>query len=282
MLINYKWKEVLIVSVQSMARAEINDVLNNPYMGWAPWANGGPYPQPHRLVYAPIIWKDLETTKGNYNWNSLETTFKFSYWTGRRVKIIIRVVMDMPDNNPSHKDIPDWLNSEIRGEGTFYRIGSSSGGFSPNYRNPALISNHQRLITALGQRYNNDPRIAFIQLGSLGHWGEFHTYYVSPQAQGYMPEISISDQYVRHYLNVFTNKKLLMRRPFQIAKDNNLGLYNDMFGNPTETERFLRYINSGYTSPGAYGVAAGSYPAMPDFWKYAPSGGEIGNCPGFQ
>ena len=262
--------------------AEIADVLNNPYTGWAPWAEYGPYPQPHRLVYALLKWSEIEPAKENFNWSNIETRLKFNYWADRGVKIILRVEMDHPGSDLSHRDIPEWLYSEINREGTFYTSGSNSGGFSPNYRNAALISNHQRMITAMGQRYNNDPRIAFVAIGSIGHWGEFHTFYVQPGASGYMPEISISDQYVRHYLNAFTNKKLLMRRPFQIAKDNNIGLYNDMFGNPEETERFLRYVNSGYTNSGNYGVAAGTYPAMPDFWRYAPSGGEIGDSPGLQ
>lgn len=30
---------------------EISDPLSNPYMGWAPSAEGGPYGQPHQLVY---------------------------------------------------------------------------------------------------------------------------------------------------------------------------------------------------------------------------------------
>lgn len=244
----------------------------------APWADYGPYPQPHRLVFGSIKWIDLEPTKGSFNWSNIETRLKFDYWTGRKVKIIFRTVLDQPDSsNPSHKDIPEWLYSEIKKEGTWY-----ASGFSPNYRNSALIANHERMITALAQRYNNDPRIAFIEVGNLGHWGEFHTVYLKSQDQGYLPEPGITDLYVKHYMNVFTHKILLMRRPFQIAKDNHLGLFNDMFGNSEETQRWLRYINSGYTNDGSWGVAAGTYPAMPDFWKYAPSGGEFGDCPGLQ
>lgn len=264
-------KDVSIMSIVSVIRTEIPDVLNNPNMGWVPWADYGPYPQPHRLVYGGITWRELEPQKGSFAWNTIENRLKFSYWSERKVKFVIRLILDLPGNSSS-LDIPDWLYQEINREGTWY-----SSGFSPNYKNSALISNHLRMIRAFGQRYNNDSRIAFIQLGSLGHWGEFHTMYLNPTDQGYLPSINISDQYVGHYLSSLTNKKLLMRRPFQIAKDNNTGLYNDVFGNAVETQRFIRYFNSGYSNTGNWGFAAGTYPAMPDFWKYSPSGGEFDN-----
>lgn len=258
------------MSIINFSSSEITDVLNNPYMGWAPSAERGPYIQPHRLVYVGLKWSDLEPVKGNFAWTAIENKFKLSYWFGRKIKIVLRFIMDYP-GEANHMDIPAWLYQEINGDGSRY-----SGGFSPNYKNPSLISNHRRVINALAQRYNNNPGLAFIQIGSIGHWGEFHTLYLKASDTGYMPDISISNQYVTHYLSAFTNKRLLMRRPFQIAKDNNLGLYNDMFADKTETERHIRYFNNGYANTGNWGFAAGDYPAMPDFWKYGPSAGEFG------
>lgn len=249
---------------------EITDVLNNPYMGWAPSAERGPYNQLHRLVYAGLKWSELEPEKGNFAWSAIENKFKVCYWVGKKIKIVFRFIMDYP-GKANHMDIPQWLYKEINGDGTWY-----DGGFSPNYKNKVLIQNHQRVINALAQRYGNNPGLAFIQMGSIGHWGEFHTLYLKAPDSGYMPGTGISDQYVSHYLSAFKKEKILMRRPFQTAKDNKLGLYNDMFGDKTETERFIRYFNNGYANNGDWGFAAGSYPAMPDFWKYAPSGGEFG------
>lgn len=258
------------MAVINFNSTEISDALNNPYMGWAPTAERGPYSQPHRLVYAGLKWSELEPTKGKFAWSEIEDKFKLAYWVGRKIKIIFRFIMDYP-GVANHMDIPQWLYQEINGDGTWY-----GGGFSPNYKNPVLISNHQRVINAIAQRYGNNPGLAFIQLGSIGHWGEFHTVYLKASDTGYMPSISISNQYVSHYLSAFANKKLLMRRPFQIAKDNNMGLYNDMFGDKAETERHIRYFNNGYANPGNWGFAEGTYPAMPDFWKYGPSAGEFG------
>jgi hypothetical protein len=254
--------------------AEISSVLNNPYMGWAPWASGGPYQQPHRLAYANVSWRDLEPTKGNYAFSALETENKFTYWASQGVKVILRINMDYP-GSASHMDIPDWLYEEINHDGTWYDIDWGKG-FSPNYENTKLIAYHNALIKALGARYNNDDRIAMIALGSLGHWGEFHT----KKSDGFtipFPGEAVSNQYVQSYINNFSNKFLLMRRPFQIARDNNMGLFNDSFGNSAQTYNyFIDFINNGYNDY----LTNENHPEMPDYWKVAPSGGEIASYPG--
>ncbi len=253
---------------------ETGEALANPYMGWAPWASGGPYSIPHSLVYINASWRELEPQKGVYRFDLLEKENKFDYWASKNVKIILRINMDYPGSS-SHLDIPDWLYNETGKDGTWYDI-SYGKGYSPNYSNKTLIGYHKLLITALAKRYNPNAQIAFIAVGSLGHWGEFHTWksdsYVIP-----FPGTNITDQYIKHYLDNFTEKPLLMRRPFTIAKINNIGLFNDSFGDERQTvSYFLDYIGKGYNDY----LTGETQPAMSDFWKYAPSGGEFADYPG--
>lgn len=272
---------------------EINDVLINPYMGWAPSATDNTsYPQPHTLVYAGITWRDLEpNARGSFDWAGVESKYRFDYWANQGKKIIIRIILDIPKLGSSlaatdHYDIPDWLVSMINNDGYHYWSellygGPGGGGFSPNYNNTTLISEHQRMVNALAARYNNDNRIALIQLGSIGHWGEWHTWPYADSAgctsedgppTSAFPRVSVTNQYAQHFINAFTNKKVVIRRPFQIARDNNIGLFNDVFGEYAGTrEQYIPWINNGYTDD--FGQ---SHPAMPDFWKYNFSGGEFG------
>ncbi len=254
---------------------QISDkVFINPYMGFVPSADAKEVVLPFSMVYAGISWRDLETEKGVYNFENFENKYKFDSWRKKGIKIILRVYMDYPSDN-KHMDIPDWLYHEIGARGIWYNY-QGKQGFSPNYDNPVLIENHKNLIKALAEKYDNDSSIAFIELGSVGHWGEWNTTYLQNRTTNF-PLANVSDKYVQPYVDYFKNKKLLMRRPYQIAKDNNMGLFNDSFGDIEQTEDyFLNWIQNGYTDPNV----KQTLPAMPDFWKTAPSGGEFANSPG--
>lgn len=269
---------------------ETFEPLNNPYMGWVAWSldsrkpTGEAYAQPHSLVYAGITWRELEPVKGQFDWDAIEDKYQFDYWTGLGKRINLRIVLDLPGAEP-HKDIPDWLYDELvsaeteSGAGKTYDSAGIGKGFAPNYASTALISEHERLIEAVAERYDNDPRIAFVQIGSLGHWGEFHNY---PEGDaGAFPKLSVSDQYVRHYIDNFRHKLLGMRKPFPIAAANGLGLFNDVIGDKGSTQSWLSWVTDGWSDIGLY-VDEGQDPAetqaassMPDFWKTNFSGGEF-------
>jgi Domain of unknown function (DUF4832) len=119
----------------------------------------------------------------------------------------------------------------------------------------------------LGDRYGKDGFFAFIELGSLGHWGEWHIY---PDI-GQLPSESIRDLYVYDYANAFPGIQLLMRRPFTITRKLNLGLYNDMTGRLEDTNTWLHWIkNGGDYLPNEKNTLV----PMPDGWEKAPIGGE--------
>ena len=136
-------------------------------------------------------------------------------------------------------------------------------------RSEALIEAHARVIHALGQRYDSDPFVAYVELGSLGHWGEWHIH----EKAGQMLGEAIRDRYAQAYKDAFTQTPLMMRRPFRFAAQNGIGLYNDAAGHPEDTQIWLDWIADG----GAYD-ATGETDAllpMPDAWMISPIGGEL-------
>ena len=251
--------------------AETDDVLNNPYMGFAVSARSEEeFEQPFRLAYANLMWSELEPEQGKIDFEAIERIIRYDYWRGKGVKLIIRVVLDYP-RDEAHMDIPEWLYEEIGGKGTKYD-NEYGKGFSPDYSNPVLIRAHESLIRRLAERYNDDPEIAFVALGSVGHWGEWHTYDGTRSAVIPFPKHAITDQYVQPYLTSFDDKLLMMRRPHAIAKENGMGLFNDAFGRRDSTlEEFRDWYLNGYEN----WLTGEQEPAMPDFWTVAPSGGEF-------
>lgn len=246
-----------------------NQVISNPLMGFAPRADSSEVEDWHQLVYIDVYWSDLEPQKGEFNWAAVEHQHQFERWRKSGKHAVFRFISDYPTKK-AHKDIPDWLYEETK-DGTSYS-NSYGQGYSPNYSNPDFLEAFNRVVEAMGERWGQDSFISYIELGVLGHWGEWHTSLEAKQA-GAMPKEDIRDQYVRPWLTAFPNAKILMRRPFNIAAQEKLGLFNDVFGDEYETKRWLCWIKQG----GDYDQLdeEDALSSMPKFWQTAPSGGEI-------
>jgi hypothetical protein len=234
-------------------------------MGWAPWATIEQSNQLHSLVYADLTWRDFEPQEGEYDFDSFERKQQLARWRQAGKRVVFRFVADKPGSD-RHTDLPQWLFDRIHGRGDFYN-NEYGMGFSPDYSDPILMEAHRKAIYALGERYGSDGFFAFIELGSLGHWGEWHTH---PELAP-LPSETIRDTYVSHYREAFPETHLLLRRPFPIARSAGLGLYNDMTADPIQTTVWLDWIENGAetSSGGNYRLVA-----MPDGWKNAPVGGE--------
>jgi hypothetical protein len=250
---------------QTIHFSPLHDPIVNPLMGWAPWATIEQSQQPHTLVYADLTWREFEPQEGQYDFDSFERKQQLDRWRQEGKRVVFRFVADIPGSE-MHSDIPDWLFARINGSGDYYD-NEYGKGFSPDYSNLILIEAHRKAIHALGERYGNDGFFAFIELGSLGHWGEWH---IHPGLTP-LPSENIRDLYVSHYLEAFPHTHLLMRRPFTIAESAGLGLYNDMTADPVQTSDWLDWIVNGGESSLWDGY---QLVAMPNGWKKAPVGGE--------
>ena len=239
----------------------------NPLKGWVRWGENTENAQDAALAYVAVHWGELEPEKGVYDFDALEERWNFRHWQAQGVHLILRVIADEPGDD-AHMDIPQWLYAEMDGSGTWYDC-SYGKGFSPDYTHPAMLEAHSRLLAALGERYDHEAQVAYVQLGSLGHWGEWHVNTDAGIAA--FPAMETAEQYIRHYTNAFAHTPLLMRRPYPAVNEAGIGLYNDSFGNRDSDERFLSWIRDGYVS----NQSGEALPACPNFWERAPSGGEL-------
>lgn len=250
---------------QIITIGRLSGPLVNPLMGLAPWANEQKITQPHTLVYADLTWREFEPEEGVYEFAAFEKENQLARWRAEGKRVVFRFVTDVPGAE-SHMDIPDWLFQKIDGDGEFYD-NEYGKGFSPDYANPIFLKYHGLAVKALGDRYGGDGFFAFVEMGSLGHWGEWHEY---PDLMQLPPE-NIRNLYVLDYVKAFPNIYLLMRRPFTIARDLNLGLYNDMTGDFDATTGWINWIDRG----GDYlPNESNTLVPMPNGWKAAPIGGE--------
>ena len=251
--------------IQTIRYEKSSGPILNPLMGWAPWATIKESGQLHTLVYVDLTWREFEPQEGVFDFDAFEKKQQLDRWRREGKRAVFRFVADVPGNE-AHMDIPDWLFERINRDGDFYD-NDYGKGFSPNYSNPLFIKYHHLVIKALGNRYGKDGFFAFVELGSLGHWGEWHENAGLRQ----LPSENIRDLYVYDYVNAFTGIHLMMRRPFTIAQELDLGLYNDMTGSLKSTNTWLDWIkNGGDYLPNEKNTLV----PMPNGWERAPVGGE--------
>lgn len=254
-------------NVKEYERTE--EVFGNPLMGYAPCAWNTTVSDDVSLLYMDITWAELEPEEGQYNWESIDKENQLSRWRKEGKHIVLRFVCDVPGQE-KHMDIPEWLYEKIDHEGTWYDV-EFGKGFAPDYNNEEMIRYHAKAVEALGEHLGKDGLISYIELGSLGHWGEWHVNYSAGIQR--LPNEAVRKQYVVPWTGAFPDAMLLMRRPFSHASEYRMGLYNDMAGHPDETEVWLREIENGgdLTQTDEKNALI----SMHDFWKTAPVGGEL-------
>ncbi len=250
---------------------KIDEVLANPMTGFVPRADfcDAVIGSGATLVYLDVTWREFEPQKGVYDFERIEVDNHLDEWRDQGKRVVFRFLCDLPGDD-SHVDIPDWLYEETGGDGDWYDT-SYGKGYSPNYNNEIFIERHREAIKALGAYYGGDDFFCYIELGSLGHWGEWHVKYSDGITR--LPLEDVREQYITPYIEYFPNAMIMMRRPFNPAAEYNFGLYNDMTGLEEDTQEWLDWINFGgdYNQTGEVNALT----AMPDAWKTAPIGGEF-------
>ena len=248
---------------------ESQTTFGNPLMGYARNAWYNDVSEDISLLYVDITWAELEPEEGVYAWETIEEKNQFARWKKEGKHLVLRFICDIPGNT-EHMDIPEWLYEKSGKAGKWYD-GEYGKGFAPDYENSTIISCHEQAVKALGARFGQDGLISYIELGSLGHWGEWHVNYGEGIQR--IPGEEIREKYILPWIEAFPDAMILMRRPFAAAKKYGFGLYNDMTGHPQGTQSWFDWINNGgdYDQTGEKNAIV----SMKDFWKTAPSGGEF-------
>jgi hypothetical protein len=163
---------------------EYQGALRNPLKGFRP--DAGPRAFTHEyatLARCYLKWNELENSESdgierimrvcNERWKDVEKN---------NIKVIPRVYLDWDEKNgneywPADMQVHDYSSEQFR-----HRV--------------------QRLIQRLGECWDKDPRVAWIQLGVIGYWGEHHN--PSPNAQ-------MQDLLGDAFTEAFQNEKVTVR-----------------------------------------------------------------------
>ena len=260
------WKMFYIKEEKIIEKTD--KVFYNPLMGFAVNADYPEAVEENTLVYVDITWREWEPKEGQYAFKEVWEENNLTRWRQEGKHIVLRFICDKPGDE-AHMDIPDWLYEETK-DGEFYDIAYGKG-YAPEYENELFIEKHREAILAMGEAFKECGMVAYVEMGSLGHWGEWHMLYTEGTTR--IPSEEIRKQYVAAYEEAFPYAHIMARRPFAETAELGLGLFNDMTGHLEDTKEWLEWIAGGgtYDQP----LKEEKLTAQPEVWKKAPIGGEF-------
>lgn len=216
------------IPAASVRPREYPRALRNPLMGFRP--DAGPRALSHEyatLARHYIRWNEIENDASDGP--DRIRSFCDGRWKAlpeRNIKVIPRVYLHWSAENQK-----------------YWPADMKAGDYSSEQFKQRVV----RLVERLGELWDRDPRVAFIQMGIIGKWGEHHSPSVTPEMQKLL-----GDAFTR----AFRNKKVMVRHPWEF-KEYAFGIYWDSWAHHDQ----MKTHGAGIEKLGPR-------------WKTAPMGGE--------
>jgi hypothetical protein len=110
-----------------------------------------------------FTWRELEQTEGNYNWTRLDNMILANASSGKKTAFGISTYNGRIENGIQ---VPDYVQNN-----SSMTIDCGGGWKIPRYWNSTYQTKYRNLVQALANRYKNDDRVAWVQIG-VGLYGE--------------------------------------------------------------------------------------------------------------
>ena len=218
---------------------------------------------PIQLEYSYFAYSKVVTKKGEYNWSPLDKLL--AQVAGRGHQAIIR----FHDTYVGAKSgVPTYI-TELAGYETTSAKSEGKDTEFPDWSHPELRRFALEFFERFSERYDRDPRIAFVQVG-FGLWSEYHIY-DGPMTLGKtFPSKEFQTEFVTHI------SKVLAQTPWMISVDaaddsrapfsGNTDLLKLPFGLFDDSFNHKAHSKENEPNWDALGL---------DRWQRAPTGGEF-------
>lgn len=210
-------------NIVTVRPSDTGAALVNPDMGWVVYfysnvpTNYGSQLEPSdtvddfpgaSTVFLRIPWSFVEPEEGKFNWALLDTPAQRWIAKGKRIGINITC-----SENWTAFGTPEWVK-KAGAKGTFYHFGVGPSPkqtpqawcWDPDFGDKIFLQKLENLVKKLAERYDGDPNVSYVHIGSYGLWGEGHTFMTSQ-----VPDDK-ADVIVRKHIDLHTKyfKKTLL------------------------------------------------------------------------
>ena len=188
------------------------EALVNPGMGWvyyhydnSNW-NYGAFTRPGdtldwfpgaSVIYFRLPWADLEPEEGKFRWDVIDTYAQS--WIAAGKQVAFRFTCS---ESSYRYAVPKWVeDAGAKGRLYPYKGDRDHELWEPDFLDPVFLGKLGNFLAAAAAKWNGNPALAFIDVGSFGMWGEGHTGYTSKLDRQRTHEIALAHAklYRRHF-----------------------------------------------------------------------------------
>jgi hypothetical protein len=245
--------------------------VDNPLKGLVPYVQPPADRFPHSMEFNYLPMSAVMVGEQAFDWQPLESLLNDVASRGNQT--IVRFYLEYPGQQAG---IPTFLIDQGLKVHTYTNTNTAplppQEVRTPDYEDRRLRQALRRFILAFGERFDGDPRLAYITAGLLGTWGEWHTY---PRNDLWASK-AVQAEVLDAYTEAFATTPVLLRYPAgpdSYDKADNasrpMGFHDDSFAWGT--------LETGRADDSWFFLAAlraAGEEAM-NRWKTHPIGGEI-------
>jgi Domain of unknown function (DUF4832)/Beta-galactosidase len=214
-----------VVTRDLTSELDAGRVLMNPHKGWyhhfpdnnvnkyiiAKDADLLDFPGMDHL-YMRMAWSYLEPQEGQFDWSFIDPMIK--KWTANRLAIAFRISCKetSADRIEQQFATPRWV-MEAGAKGGYYHRGQVSGPdgpWEPEYGDPVFLEKLEHFLAVFAARYDGQPWLRYVDIGSIGDWGEGHCWASSRKTLSY----AVRKTHVDLYLKYFKRTQLIISDDF--------------------------------------------------------------------
>jgi hypothetical protein len=180
-------------------------------------------------LYIRLAWAYLEPEEGQFDWAMIDRII--AKWTAHGLGISFRISCKETSTDRIEQQFatPRWV-MEAGAKGGYYRMGQAvgpEGPWEPVFDDPVFLAKLDRFLEAFAARYEQQPWVRYVDIGSIGDWGEGHCWAGSRKDLSFAVRKLHVDLHLKHF----------KRAPLVISDD-----YVHALNNPAERARLHQYI----------------------------------------
>ncbi len=180
-------------------------------------------------LYIRLAWAYLEPKEGQFDWAVIDRIIE--KWTAHGLGIAFRISCKETSTDRIEQQFatPRWV-MEAGAKGGYYRMGKATGPDGPwevDYGDPIFLAKLDKFLAAFAARYDGQPWLRYVDIGSIGDWGEGHCWAGSRKDLSFAVRKEHVDLHLKHF----------KRAQLVISDD-----YVNHLNHPAESSRLHQYI----------------------------------------